>query len=218
MKNFSAAMAAALTRRGATIGSLTHRRTRRQFHRACTAGVHVPERGSLRHTAMATHGLQLRAIGKALRRVGQSVDRLGQGFMGDEGYVEHRKLLIGYVGILDRRLCGARNLSQSYATDFVCSSCEPAVVASTRVVSLKDKKFVYGLQNFVASSASVVGAVQFGEMSSLWYGATVRGGWRRDTRALRLYIRATRKPPPPVQPFTNTHVCCVFLTQAIRRA
>ena len=50
-----------------------------------------------------------------------------------------------------------------------------AVVPSTRVVPMKSGTFTYGLQNFVASSASVIGAVKFGEMSSLWYGATVRG-------------------------------------------
>jgi gamma-carbonic anhydrase len=50
-----------------------------------------------------------------------------------------------------------------------------AVVPSTRVVSLKGKELQYGFQNFVASTGSVVGDVKIGELTSLWYGTTVRG-------------------------------------------
>ena len=46
---------------------------------------------NVRRLDMATHGPQLRAIGRLLRRVGQSVDRVGLGFMGDAGFVEHCK-------------------------------------------------------------------------------------------------------------------------------
>lgn len=49
------------------------------------------------------------------------------------------------------------------------------LVPSTRVVPFKGKTFTYGLHNFVASSASVVGDVAVGEMSSVWYGATIKG-------------------------------------------
>lgn len=48
------------------------------------------------------------------------------------------------------------------------------LVPSTRVVAVGGKKFEYGNQAFVASSASVVGEVKFGEATSLWYGATIK--------------------------------------------
>lgn len=50
-----------------------------------------------------------------------------------------------------------------------------AVVPSTRVVALKGKELQYGFQNFVASTGSVVGDVKIGELTSVWYGAVVRG-------------------------------------------
>ncbi len=50
-----------------------------------------------------------------------------------------------------------------------------AVVASTRVVKLKGKELSHGTQCFVAPSASVIGDVSLGELSSVWYSATVRG-------------------------------------------
>ncbi len=50
-----------------------------------------------------------------------------------------------------------------------------AVVPSTRIVKVKGKDVQHGYQNFVASSASLVGDVRIGEMSSAWYGATLRG-------------------------------------------
>lgn len=53
----------------------------------------------------------------------------------------------------------------------------PTVVPSTRVVPMKGKTFTYGVQNFVASSASVIGQVTMGELASVWYGATLRGEW-----------------------------------------
>jgi hypothetical protein len=50
-----------------------------------------------------------------------------------------------------------------------------AVVPSTRVVAIKGKQAEYGRQHFVASTASLVGQVKLGELSSTWYGATVKG-------------------------------------------
>lgn len=49
------------------------------------------------------------------------------------------------------------------------------VVPSTRSVAFRGKSLTYGYQNFVASTASVVGDVSMGEMSSAWYGAVLRG-------------------------------------------
>lgn len=49
------------------------------------------------------------------------------------------------------------------------------LVPSTRVVKFKGKDVQHGYQNFVASTASLIGDVRIGEMSSAWYGATVRG-------------------------------------------
>jgi carbonic anhydrase/acetyltransferase-like protein (isoleucine patch superfamily) len=49
------------------------------------------------------------------------------------------------------------------------------VVPSTRVVSFKGKGFTYGMQAQVASTASVIGDIKFGEMSSAWNGATLKG-------------------------------------------
>lgn len=45
------------------------------------------------------------------------------------------------------------------------------------MVSHKGKSLTYGLQAFVAPTANVVGDVQLGELSSVWYGATVRGAF-----------------------------------------
>ena len=52
---------------------------------------------------------------------------------------------------------------------------------STRVVPVRGA-FKYGKQLFVASTASVVGDVKMGELSSVWYGATLRGASRRGGR------------------------------------
>ena len=65
------------------------------------------------------------------------------------------------------------------------------VIPSSRVVPIKGKQFTYGLQNFVASSASVVGEVKMGELSSVWYGATLRGEWRVVAGAMGALKRAS---------------------------
>lgn len=57
---------------------------------------------------------------------------------------------------------------------------------STRVVPIKNAELSHGYQAFVASSASVVGDVTLDEMSSVWYGATVRG----DGGAVRVGSRS----------------------------
>ena len=50
-----------------------------------------------------------------------------------------------------------------------------AVVPSTRVVAFRGRSLQHGLQAFVASTASIIGDVSLGEMSSAWYGATLKG-------------------------------------------
>lgn len=70
--------------------------------------------------------------------------------------------------------------------------------ASTRVVPLKGKEFQHGYENFVASSASIIGDVTFGERSSAWYGTTVEATGKpvtfgRNSAALdNAVVRATR--------------------------
>jgi hypothetical protein len=146
--------------------------------------------------AAPAHGHQMRAFGRLLRAIGQSLDRTGLGIMGTEGYVERREWRGASSGA---RRGGLRHhwrrAPAAFAAGLSPPSCAtvpalsspprlpasphalpaPAVVPSTRVVPIKGKQFTYGLQNFVASSASVVGEVKMGEMSSVWYGATLRG-------------------------------------------
>lgn len=50
-----------------------------------------------------------------------------------------------------------------------------AVVASTKVVAFKGKETQYGQQCYIASTAATVGDIKLGELSSVWYGASVRG-------------------------------------------
>ena len=49
------------------------------------------------------------------------------------------------------------------------------LVPSTRIVSFQGKEPTTSLQNFVASSASLIGDVKLAEHSSTWYGAIIRG-------------------------------------------
>ena len=50
-----------------------------------------------------------------------------------------------------------------------------AVVPSTRVVAMKGKELQHGLQAFVAPTATIIGDVSLGELSSVFYSASVRG-------------------------------------------
>lgn len=49
------------------------------------------------------------------------------------------------------------------------------MVASTKVVAFKGKETQYGQQCYIASTAATVGDIKLGELSSVWYGASVRG-------------------------------------------
>lgn len=49
------------------------------------------------------------------------------------------------------------------------------LVPSTRVVGFKGKSLQYGDEAFVATSASTIGDIKMGDMSSVWYGASLRG-------------------------------------------
>jgi hypothetical protein len=50
-----------------------------------------------------------------------------------------------------------------------------SLVPSTRIVSFRGKEPTTGLQNFVASTASLIGDVKLAEHASTWYGATIKG-------------------------------------------
>jgi hypothetical protein len=136
----------------------------------------------------------MKGLGRALRRIGQGMDRFGLALQEKEGYVERRTCSNAVAGCSVLRViaqlataCMARACTQAASANAHCvrpltrpaaasRACHrAAVVPSTRVVPFKGKEFTYGLQNFVASTASVVGDVAFGELSSAWYGATVRG-------------------------------------------
>ena len=78
------------------------------------------------------------------------------------------------------------------------------VVASTRIVALKGKGVTYGLQAFIASTASIIGDVNIGESGSVWYGAVVRGAFinyagrkrgegRKEGRNSPIWKRSTRQ-------------------------
>lgn len=49
------------------------------------------------------------------------------------------------------------------------------LIPSTRVVPIKGKMPKHGYQNFVASNASFIGDVKVGELTTVWYGATLKG-------------------------------------------
>lgn len=110
----------------------------------------------------------VKGFGAAARKAGQAMDRIGQSFQDTPGYVEKRECL-------SDGLRSNHPTLMSHAAHSVVAILTLAVVPSTRVVAVKGKEAKYGLQNFVASSASLVGEVSLGEMSSAWYGATVRG-------------------------------------------
>jgi len=69
------------------------------------------------------------------------------------------------------------------------------VVPSTRVVTIKGADLKYGYQNFVASTASVVGNVTIGEITSVWYGGVVRGACALGAWRIFLSRAATAVPP-----------------------
>lgn len=73
--------------------------------------------------------------------------------------------LRGLAGVLERtgrRLQGANAPIEN-------------LMPSTRVVAVGGKELQHGLEAFVAPTSNVIGDVQLGERSSVWYGATVRG-------------------------------------------
>lgn len=49
------------------------------------------------------------------------------------------------------------------------------LVASARVVAFKGKETQYADQCYIASTAATIGDVKLGDLSSVWYGASVRG-------------------------------------------
>ena len=106
-----------------------------------------------------------RAVGAVVRAVGQWVDTVGVTLQGKEAYIERRESC---------RATGSAVQSAPTSAPFT-------VVPSTRAVALKGGELKHGMQLFVASSATVVGDVTVGELSAVFYGATVRGkwGWRR---------------------------------------
>ena len=67
-----------------------------------------------------------------------------------------------------------------------------SLVPSTRIVSFKGKEPTTGLQNFVASTANLIGDVKLGEHASTWYGATIKGEFTLP--ALRLLFYLLTKP------------------------
>ena len=111
------------------------------------------------------------AVSKALRVSGQSLDAFGRTFEVFP-YIEKRE----YTTIPHRRPQHEKNNLTLYLLT-LCSHFSlnrHAVQPSTRAVKFgKNIPVING--SFVSSTATVIGKVQIGSSSSVWYGAVVRG-------------------------------------------
>ena len=114
-----------------------------------------------------------KTLGRAVRKLGQAVDAVGAAMQGSAAYTEGRRFYKRNAGGCTRAVvrCGHVTTPCSVSFELVLST----VVPSTRVVGVRGSDPSWGIQAFVASSASVVGNVTLGELASVWYGATVKG-------------------------------------------
>ena len=101
-----------------------------------------------------------------LRRAGRFLENVGVSLQDKNAYVERRTSPRGPPPVGSASPTPSPNGRSPHP---------PAVVPSTRVVSLRGKEPTTAHQNFVASTASLVGDVRLAEHASAWYGATIRG-------------------------------------------
>jgi hypothetical protein len=92
--------------------------------------------------------------GKLLRETGIKVEQFGMKLQGDMAYKEQRKLL-----------------SNSVYSNLI----NHLVVRHRRLMPLFDKVPKVGEKTFIAPNASLIGRVNVGDKSSVWYGAVLRG-------------------------------------------
>ncbi|EFH66606.1 F18O14.34 [Arabidopsis lyrata subsp. lyrata] len=111
---------------------------------------------------MGTVGRAFYSVGFWIRETGQALDRLGCRLQGKNYFREQRKLL--------------RNSSFHSDFEFVVSTAFTQLISRHRtLMNVFDKAPIVDKEAFVAPSASVIGDVQIGRGSSIWYGCVLRG-------------------------------------------
>jgi hypothetical protein len=92
-------------------------------------------------------------VGRAIRETGQALDRLGMRAQGDHSFKEK---------------CKTSNPADPHL--------RPGLVCRHRqVMHLFDKHPYLATDSWVAPNAAVIGDVQIGDKSSVWYGCVLRG-------------------------------------------
>lgn len=123
--------------------------------------------------------------GRALRETGQALDRAGSALAGNFAYKEQcssslRSVLIflcpsvgGKSSVGLPPFSFGRSFLSLWLTLLLCLS----VNRHRRIMNLYDKTPVVGSNTFIAPNASVIGDVQVGDNTSVWYGTVIRGSF-----------------------------------------
>jgi hypothetical protein len=121
----------------------------------------------------------IRVLGRAARSAGKALDELGLG-LSPHVTRDTRAYTQGATNPPPLPTTSALRPFTPRPPPLFSLSTPSPVVPSTRVVPMRGRELAHGKAAFVASSATVVGDVQIGEHSSVWYGAVVRGAsWQQ---------------------------------------
>ena len=126
-----------------------------------------------------------RNVGFMFRETGQAMEKLGCRIMGDYAFMEERKFetetaSFGLLQTLPRTSI-EMNPQSLFRIGRAMKSFTPVAFLSSAVSRHRKIMSVYGTMPilgagvFVAPNASVIGDVQLGAGSSVWYGAVLRG-------------------------------------------
>ena len=101
-----------------------------------------------------------RSVGRALRETGQALERAGMRAQNDFSFKEKCEKMLTIV-------------SRIWLSNICCC----VVCRHRQVMHLFDKKPALANDSFVAPNAALIGDVQVGDRSSVWYGCVLRGTW-----------------------------------------
>lgn len=100
-----------------------------------------------------------RSIGRAFRIFGVGIEKLGFALEGKNAFREQRKIKLFFL------------FSAVFKSILYLSK----VNRSRRLMNLGSAKPEVGSRSWVAPNASLIGNVELGDRSSVWYGAVLRG-------------------------------------------
>ncbi|MBA0653493.1 hypothetical protein Goklo_020664 [Gossypium klotzschianum] len=109
---------------------------------------------------MGTLGKAIYTVGFWIRETGQALDRLGCRLQGNYYFQEQQNYFLNRKGV---------DFDQFFRIWFV------SVSRHRTLMNVFDKAPIVDRDAFVAPSASVIGDVQVGRSSSIWYGCVLRG-------------------------------------------